>query len=94
MKTLPISVELPNIAFESISEPMPQQELLGKLQGTLNRFTNILGNCKGSRQSLKRLGKDLCVNEYQFDYELHSIRFQLISFLPQGESQVQGFRLT
>lgn len=93
MKTLPISVALSNIAFDSVSEPMPQPELLRKLEGTLSHFSHILGKRKESREYQKNLGEDLLLDEYHFDYECHSIRFQLIRFLPRGEWQVQGFRL-
>jgi hypothetical protein len=93
MKTLPISIELSNIASESVIAPLPRRELLDKLVSTLDRFTNILGYCQGSREVQKNLGDDLRLDEYQFDYERHSIRFQLIKFLPRGEWQVQGFQL-
>lgn len=93
MKSLSLSIELSNLALETASQNMSQDELLGMVQGVLLDYTTQLGRLTGSTEQQKSLGDDLLLSEYQFDYEEHSVQVQLANFVPRGDWHLQGVRL-
>lgn len=93
MKTLNLSIELSNIALESVGQSVAPDEWVDKMYDVLDRHTGLLGQPTGSQNYQKSLGNDLRLDEYQFDYERHSVQVEFVNFLPRGEWQVQGVRL-
>lgn len=93
MKTLDLTIELANIASEAAGQHMTEGEMLNRVQGILQRHSDVLGHPTGSQKQQKSLGDDLSLNEYRFDYEQHSVEVQFANFLPRGDWQVQGVRL-
>ncbi len=93
MKTLSLSIELTDLAMQSIRRPASPNLLLRKIERILSKRPDILGRFAGQQQEVQRqLGKDLQLKEYRLDYELSSLYLQLVHFQPRGEWQVRGFR--
>ena len=93
MKTLNLSIELSNMAFEAAEQSMSQHELLGKVGDILHLHPEVLGKPTGSSKQQKSLGNDLRLSEYHFDYEQHSVHVKFANFLPRGDWEVQDIRL-
>lgn len=93
MKTLSLSVELSNIAFESVEQPFAQHRLLQKLEAVFAQHAGLLGKQTATRKLRKQLGGNLQLNEYEFAFEKHSVQLELAHFAPRNGWQVQGFRL-
>lgn len=93
MKTLPLSIELTDLAIQSISRPATPKLLLRKIERILSRRPDILGEYAGQQvEDNRQLGDDLHLREVRLDYELSSLYLQLVHFQPRGDWQVKGFR--
>jgi hypothetical protein len=93
MKTLPLSVELSQLAIENSRHPLPAKSLVRKIEKLLGRRTDTLGHLKRKKLARQRnLGKDLTLQELRFDFEKRSFQLRLIRFRPRSGWEVQGFR--
>lgn len=93
MKTINLSVELSNIAMETLYQPRTPKQTISKVRNFLGNQMDVMGDYIGTQKSQKRnLGEALTLNEYQLNYEKKSLQFEFIHFKPRGDWQVKGFR--
>ena len=93
MKTLPLAIELSQLAIENSERPTGPISLLRKIERLLKSRPDILGHFSGKKLTGQRmLGKDLTLRDIHFDFEKQSIHLQLIRFRPRAVWQVQRFR--
>ena len=91
MKTLNLSVELSNIAMETLYNPVSPKETISKVRNYLGGQTQM-GGFLGTFMNKKRNIEDITLNEYQLDYENCSVQMEFIHFKPRNSWQVKGFR--
>lgn len=93
MKTINLSVELSNIAMETLYQPLTPNQTISKVRSFLGSQMDVMGDYIGTQQSQNReLGEALTLNEFQLNYEKRSLQFEFIHFKPRGDWQVKGFR--
>lgn len=93
MKTLNISVGLSSIAIETLSQALTPNEIISKVKNYLSEKSEVMGSFTGFElSSMRNFDNDLTLNEYQINYEKHSLQFEFLHFRPRDEWQVKGFR--
>ncbi len=94
MKNLNINVEISSIALESIARPQQPKDILHKARLFLNQKMEHMGRfitCQLIDQ--RTLADDMQLEQYDLEYEKHTLHMQFMFFKPRGVWQVKGFRL-
>ena len=94
MKNLHITVELSSIAMDSISKPQQPTDILQKARLFLNQKMEQMGRfitCQLIDQ--RTLADDMQLEQYDLQYEKHTLRMQFMFFKPRGVWQVKGFSI-
>lgn len=94
MKNLSITVEISSIALDSIAQPQQPIDILQKARLFLNQKIEQMGqfiNCQLTDQ--RTLADDMCLEQYDLQYEKQTLHMQFMFFKPRGVWQVQGFSI-
>lgn len=94
MKNLNITVEISSIALNSIAQPQPPKAILRKARKFLNQKMEQMGQFIACQLIDQRtLADDMCLEQYDLQYEKHTLHMQFMFFKPRGVWQVKGFSI-
>ena len=94
MKTLNLNIELSSIAMGAVSKAQQPTDILSRVINVLSGKSDFMGNYHGYTLSNERsLGDSLILNEYELNYDNHTVQMEFIHFKPRGDWQVKGFRV-
>lgn len=94
MKNLNITIEISSIAMDSIARPQQPKDILQKARQFLNQKMEQMGRfitCQLIDQ--RTLADDMQLEQYDLQYEKHTLRMQFMFFKPRGVWQVKGFSI-
>ena len=94
MKNLNITVEISSIALDSIARPQQPKDILRQARQFLNQKIEQMGRfitCQLIDQ--RTLADDMRLEQYDLQYEKHTLHMQFMFFKPRGVWQVKGFSI-